>query len=167
MKILITAAVLLLMTFIMHIIWWRLRLPKNAFMALLSLFGSVLIGFSLYGYFHLAILAISIYQLTEFILLYASCALVYIILYSAIEQQSPTLLIIDYLRQFGANGCEEASLYSYIRPEDEMTKRLLLMEQSGLVKIINDCSILSPKGERMAALFYYGARLFGLKSGGG
>jgi hypothetical protein len=157
--VLLFAITLLLLAFVIHVFWWHIRMPRSATLALLFLFTTVIALFITFS-------SLTTHQLVELMLLYSSCALVYVILYSAIEQQSPTLAIVEFIHRFGEEGCDESALYQHVCPDEEMTKRLQVMQQSGWVKTHDGHSYLSQKGVYLATLFYYSSAIFGLRSGG-
>lgn len=157
--ILFTAVALLFFAFMTHIVWWRVKRPAHTTSALLLLF---------IGFFIIAIsaLSLSFIEVMRLGLLYISCALSYIILYSAIEQQSPTLAMIHYIDLHGEKGCDDESLAHSLCTKSEIMKRLTLMEQSDWLLQKNMRWYLTKKGRRLAYLFDYAAKLFGLKIGG-
>lgn len=107
MKVLIWGAVFLVITFFLHLLIWRLRLPKNPIKTLLFLFSSV-IGL---GIFFLSTYSLcSFTQYLHIILLFLSVALAYLILYSAIEADSPSLLIVMHIAKAGKAGLPENAL---------------------------------------------------------
>lgn len=154
---------LLFLSFAIHVLWWRVRMPARTTNALLLVFFCMPF-IVVYG-FHLQ----AAYTHTDMIrmgLLYTSCSLVYIILYSAIEQQSPTLRIIHFINHQGKSGCNNQSLISHLQANDEIKKRLELMEQGGWITPVQNRWQLTKKGWRIAFLFENTAAIFGIKSGG-
>ncbi len=153
---------LLLATFLIHVFWWRVNMPVRTIVALLSLFFSVMLMISIIAYTQ----HVPLDRIVQFALFYFSSALVYIILYTAIEHQSPTLCIIDKLHSAGKAGCAEAELYRALAVTEETERRLQSLENSHWVAIKEDRIFLTQKGELIARVFHCTARLFGLNLGG-
>ncbi len=103
--IMLAAGSLLFIAFLLHILWWRIRMPVTSTGVLLLVFfvtPIIIVSF--------CNMQMTMADFLRLILLYSSCALVYIILYSAIEQQSPTLAIVNTINSRGERGCEEDAL---------------------------------------------------------
>ena len=164
--ILISAFFLLFISFVVHVVWWRIKVPTNTTRVFLFIFTIVLImGLMLMQLLEL-INSYSWHDFMRFFLLYAGSALVYIILYSAIEQQSPTLALIDCISQHGEEGSDEESLKKIINPDKEIEARLLVMRNGRWLQSHDNIWRLTPTGKRIAYLFDYAAVLFGLSLGG-
>lgn len=151
--------ILALMTgFIIHVIWWRLAMPKNSTLALLTVFSANLCMFILRMHDTAFII--------PFVLLYWGCALVYIIMYSAIEQQSPTLAIVGLIHAAGEDGCSIQSLKDQLQPDAQIQKRLQLIAMSGMIAEQDDRWELTNKGKSWAGIFALSSIIFGLQRGG-
>ena len=90
----------------------------------------------------------------------------YIILYSAIDQQSPTMAIIHFLNRQGENGSDIETLIYQVCPANEINVRLQLMEDGGWIISYGHGWKLTNKGLLIAKLFENTAGIFGLKNGG-
>tara|TARA_R110000868_G_scaffold69306_11_gene204266 strand:+ start:615 stop:995 length:381 start_codon:yes stop_codon:yes gene_type:complete len=104
--------------------------------------------------------------LISFIILYSSSSLVYIILYSAIEQESPTLAIVNFINQTGNSSHDIQSLNTHFNASNEIKNRLTIMEQTGWLTLNGSSWSLTEKGRNIATIFEYAARIFGLNKGG-
>lgn len=167
MLIIIFSGIALLLSFFIHVLWWRKKMPLNTTSTLLFIFFGTLIGaIFLFACYAKTLVRAQFPEVLQFLMLYSSCALVYIILYSAIEQQSPTLAIIDYINQHGENGCDNQSLNRYLNASQELEKRLMLMEQGKWITLTNQGWQLTKKGIRIAQIFEVAAIIFGLNKGG-
>lgn len=147
--------------------WWRKNLPCQPTRALLFIFfGSFIVSLFIYCFFTKTFTILEFQKIIQFLLFYGSSALVYIILYSAIEQQSPTLAIIYYIVQSGKKGCDAELLKQHLNASNEIKIRLTLIEKSGWIFLSNKGWQLTEKGYQMAHLFKYAAIIFGLNKGG-
>jgi hypothetical protein len=124
---------LLAVAFAVHVVVWRLRVPARQGRALVAVFGVVgVAGFlfaSFVGPFDLSARPL---MLPVAVMTYVGCALVYLILFSAIEADSPTLTILGMIRRAGSMGVSEAVLAAALREHDVVRVRIDQMVADGL-----------------------------------
>ena len=109
----------LLVAFVVHLILWRLHLPKTQLKALLVIFAvvwalaalSILLGFVGAGSFAEGWLVGFLY----FCLIYWSAAFCYVITYSAMEGDSPTLSLTRHLHRTGEAGVSHEEIEDFFR----------------------------------------------------
>lgn len=150
------AATLLAFTIATHVTIWRIRVPARQTRALLVW---LLIGGPLT--FAAAWLAVepglpwspSSTDLLRIGLFHASMSLAYIVTYSAIEAQSPTLAIMTLVAEAGANGRTRADLDRIIDDEWLFGSRVSAAVRDGLLVAGRDVLVLTPKGRRVARMF--------------
>jgi hypothetical protein len=130
MKIFLTTFWLFLFSFAVHLIIWRLRLPRHQLKTLLFIFGAVLglwvLGFARHWTGILEVLHIALF--------YGSLSLCYVITYTAIEADSPTLSLIRFLAEAKTDGrsMEEIRLFMGLRPF--VRARLSALTHAGLIQ---------------------------------
>ena len=99
MRLFFTGTGLLTLAFLVHVVLWRVAVPKRQTRALLLIF--VLIPTAAAAALvsgQLPIFAgLSTPQALRLMLFYVSCSLAYICTYSAVDMPSPTLTIISYI----------------------------------------------------------------------
>jgi hypothetical protein len=166
MKVVLASGLLLGSSLLVHLVWWRISLPKRQTRALLVIFALVPVIVAVISGALLPSVHLSGAQATLVGLCDASCALTYIALYSAIEQQSPTLAIVSRLAAAGEAGCSEDELRLSFGQELPMANRLALMEQSAWLHADGDSLVLTDEGRFFARLFDRAANVFGLAKGG-
>src|SRR6202521_3942447 len=105
MTVLVMGIVLLALSLLTHLCVWRVRLPQRQIRALLVVFSITPAAVLLAGHLLRMVPALSAAEIVRVALFYASCSLVYIILYTAIEVQSPTLAIVMHVSRAGEEGC--------------------------------------------------------------
>jgi len=165
---LFTTMSLLFVSFILHVLWWRINMPHRSTIALLICFFGVLILAILYLCLFPSTFDYSLIDISKMILLYTSCTFVYIIVYSAVEDQSPTLAIAYYLKkQSHAGGCDDNSLNNFLKADAAIRRRIFSMEKSGFIQKNHDHWFLTKKGKFFASIFDYSAKIFGLRGIGG
>jgi hypothetical protein len=163
----LAAGILLLaVSFLVQLVVWRVALPRRQTHALLVLFGSapVLVVGIAWATGHAP--GFSAAQAFRVVLFYVSYALAYMVIYSAIENESPTLAIISHVAKAGAEGCDDADLSDRFGRGAAMTGRFALMESSGWVRSDGDRVRLSGEGRKYARFFDAAARIFGITKGG-
>ncbi|MEI6492355.1 MAG: hypothetical protein WCO94_07380 [Verrucomicrobiota bacterium] len=129
MRILLTSIFLLAGAWTLHLIIWRIHLPKRHIKALLIGFGIVLAG-----WLGLAVArSIPVLELFQVAMLYGSLALTYIITYTAIESDSPTLRLVRDLQKAGRAGLSVEDLERFVAARPFVKARLEALIYSGLV----------------------------------
>jgi len=167
MTVLLAGIGLLFLSFCAQLVFWRIFIPGRQIRALLVIF--VLVPLIAVGLLQITGMAevlarFSAAEIVRLAILYVSCALTYIVLYSAIEEQSPTLAIISYVA--GRSQCTGADLVERFGKGHELSQRIELLARSEFVRQEGDRYRLAPAGHRFAKLFDAANRLFGLESGG-
>lgn len=165
MRLFLTGLLLLLLAFFVHIVAWRVRLPRRPIRALVCIFAAtplvvVPIYFAIEPAFTDASGAVRI------LLFYVSCALVYVVLYSAIESKSPSLAIVSYLASRGSAGCAEADFADHVIDDEGISTRIAAMTAAKMIVVSNGQCTLTPAGRRWAKLFEFASTIFRLPLGG-
>lgn len=143
MSSLLLAAGALFIAWIVHLAIWRWRLPKAQLKALLVIFAVVwaiaallvLTSFVLFGSFLAGWLVGFLY----FCLIYWSAAFCYVITYSAMEGDSPTLSLTRHLHRRGDEGISHEEIEDFFlqrpfvgaRVKALVTDNVFIEEQSG------------------------------------
>jgi hypothetical protein len=159
MHVLLTGISLLGSTFLVHLLLWRIRLPQSHTMALLGVFTFTPL------ILYLLVRPAWTWELLHIALFYTSCTLVYINLYSLIEEESPTLSIIARIKT-APDGCTKEDLQKLFVDKNPLERRIGAMLSSGLLLRNNLSYTLTSKGQAIARIFTIAARIIGLKQGG-
>ena len=139
----LAAILVLLCAFVSHLLWWRVAVPTSQLKALLLVFliawcGAVAVvwfgdwrfvsfadGQTTVGFFY-------------FCLFYWSAALCYVITYSAMEGDSPTLSLTRHLHRKGAEGVSHGEIEEFFRQRPFVGARVkalvtdnIFIEESG------------------------------------
>ncbi len=162
MQVLIWGGIIFLLSFFIHIILWKIHLPKYQTAALLyifflTLFLSIvtlyffpkvgeLTGFSTpedcWSYLHLALFVMSL-------------TFAYIITYSALEADSPTLSILLMLNQAGPDGLEPVVLERFIDQRPFIGARMECLLHDNMAVLENGKYKTTPKGRWLAKLLLF------------
>ena len=167
MTVLLAGIGLLFLPFCVQLALWRIFIPRRQIRALLVIF--VLVPLIAVGVLQIVgmpdvLATLSAAEIIRLAIFYVSCALMYIVLYSAIEEQSPTLAIVSYVAK--RPQCTDADLVDKFGKGHELSSRIELLARSEFVRQESGRYRLSPAGQRFAKLFDAANRLFGLESGG-
>ena len=154
----VDGVVLLGVAFLVHLLAGH-RLPRSHTTALLGIFTLTPVVAYLLAKPSMT------WEIVQIGLFYMSCALVYIIAYSLIEEESPSLWIVTYVEKT-PNGCAGEELHVLFARKAPLEKRLAAMVDSGLLARNTSGYTLTRKGYRVALLFAQAARVIGLKQGG-
>jgi hypothetical protein len=163
-----------LVSFCIHLTVWRIKLPKRQTKTLLlimfSVLGAALLLLRTYGseltlsrgwpvpvsagdYLHLALLNISL-------------ILSYVITYSAIEADSPSLVIVMTVAAAGPGGIAESEFESFVNDDKLVKPRIRDLILDKMAYIDSGRYRLTTKGLIFARLFIFYRALLGRGKGG-
>lgn len=114
MNYLLTAILALFLAWILHLVLWRVRLPKAQLKTLLMIFLSVWVAAVVALLLSGAALS-GVFGFLYFSLIYWSAALCYVITYSAMEGDSPTLSLTRHLHRRGEEGVSHEEMEDFFR----------------------------------------------------
>jgi len=169
MRLFLAGLALLLLAFFVHIVAWRVHLPRRSTSALLCIFAAIPpIAVAIYSAIgpSPAFAEVSLPDAVRVLLFYVACSLVYICVYSAIEVQSPSLAIVLHVASSGGAGCAETDFADHIAGEDSVSTRLAAMEAGKMIVVDDGRYTLTPVGRRWAELFEFAGHIFRLPLGG-
>lgn len=147
---------------LLHLLLWRLRLPRRQTRALLLIYFGVLalaLGIRAVGPVNLA-------QDAQISLLVISFTLAYIITYSAVEADSPTLVMIRAIAAAGANGLAEHEFRERLSDAVLVQPRYDDLVRDGMATRDGDTYRITPKGARFVGVLTWYRRLLGGDKGG-
>jgi len=167
MRLFLAGLVLLLLAFFVHIVAWRLRLPRRSIRALLCIFAATpLVIAPIYFAIEPSPAFIDGSGAVRILLFYVSCALVYVVLYSAIESKSPSLAIVSYVASCSSAGCAEADFADHVVDDEGVSTRIAAMQAAQMIVVGDGQCTLTPAGRRWAELFEFASHIFRLPLGG-
>lgn len=115
--------------FLVHLVWWRVRLPKNQTRALLALFVCAWI----LGWVYTQDSPTP--ELVRSALLYFGLVVFYVTNYSALEHASPTLTIMGALGDAGERGLSYQEIMNQLAKSPSLGKRLEQLISGGSVSL--------------------------------
>lgn len=136
MSVFVAIVFLLGVLFAVHLLWWRIALPRRQRAVLLGLFligglalapiVALLLGWLGFG-------ALSFVQWLNVGLAVVAFALAYVVTYSALEADSPTLSLIRHIASAGADGVREEELREFMASRPFVGARLSALVEEGMV----------------------------------
>ena len=164
---------LLCLAFVLHVFIWRLRIPDRQGKAILIVFAATLV---------VAIIAITGISVSEgdwwgrlidqlmksvnWIAFYIICTLAYLISFTAIEADSPSLVMVEMIREAGERGIAPETLRNCIAKDNLVVPRISDLVRDKMVINKHDHLLLASKGKLLSQLFKYQRRLFRMGPGG-
>jgi hypothetical protein len=136
---------------LLHLLLWRLHKPKSPIKALLALFGGVIgaglaalyFGDTAFRSAGLAGLANPV-AYVHILLFFTSMACAYIVFYTVLEWDSPTLTLVMMIGRAGKSGFAEAEFIKHAEQIPFLESRMQDLRRSGILVEKNGRYVLSP-----------------------
>ncbi len=162
--------------FLAHWLLWRVWLPKRQIVALLWVFQGIFAVVLLWGWLvssgeasakpQAAFWPCDFWQWLHVALFYEAVSLAYIVAYSALEQDSPSMTIVVFVADAKGRGRTREELYSLIGQDFITGYRFDSMVHGGLIARVGDVYVLTSRGRFWAHLFRWYRKMFRLDLGG-
>lgn len=130
MKVCFSAVGLFLFSFLVHLIIWKIKLPRQQIKTLLMIFAAALALWVI----AFGARSAELVEILHVALFYGSISLCYVITYSAIEADSPTLSLIRFLADAKAAGRSRDEIRQFMALRPFVRARLAALERSGLIR---------------------------------
>jgi hypothetical protein len=163
MAVFLTTLVLFLGALGLHLIIWKIRLPKFHTRTLLILFGSVL-GIWLLS---LTLRPMSWPDAAHVCLSYISLSLCYVITYSAFEADSPTLSLIRHTYDAAGRGLSSEEVHLFLEKRPFVKARLAALIHDGLLREENGRYFAAGSGSAFFRVILMFRKLYGPMQEGG
>lgn len=157
------------LSFALHWIWWRVKLPRRQSAALLLLFTFVLaVGLAASQWW--APLADygprGFWACLQVAIFHIAMTFAYIIAYSALEERSPSMTLLVHVANARGGGRTRDELYAALSGVTPIESRLAAMTRDQMVVVDGRVYRITPKGRAWALTFGTWRRLIRLKKGG-
>ena len=172
MNILLWSFFLFVLSFITHLIVWKIKIPKRQTKTILQIFFGVWIIAVLFTRFNPDFPLFSFSAPAKFLdllhmaLFHTSLTLAYMITYSAMEADSPTLVMILKIASAGTEGLEKSELDKSLTDHILVIPRIQDLLRDKLALIRNGKYQLTPKGTLFARIFICYRNLLKAQQGG-
>ncbi|MEX1115017.1 MAG: hypothetical protein WEB53_07195, partial [Akkermansiaceae bacterium] len=157
--------------FVVHLAWWRMALPRRQRPVLLGLFlvgGAVLAPLAGWVCAHLGFAPLSWIEWANAGLAVISFALAYVVTYSALEADSPTLSLVRHIAAAGESGRQEEELRIFMAARPFVGARLSALVEEQMVEERGGKIILAEHSHTLFRLvLFYREKVLGLKAHGG
>lgn len=154
--------------FVMHLVWWRISLPRRQTAVLLGLFFAVLGAWLAVS--HVVpgrwFTAADRWQAIHVVVFHTACTLAYVVAYSALEHRSPSMTLLVAVADAGIEGCTPDELRGLLAGASPVEVRLEAMVQDGMLTPEGDGYRLAAKGHAWATVLSSWRRLLGMPPGG-
>lgn len=131
MMLLIPSFVTFAVAWSLHLAWWRVRMPGRPYRALIGLFLMTGLASALLAW--RCGLRLGPHDAIYGVLLYGLASLGYLITYSAIEGDSPTLSLVLFLHQAGPAGVSTAAMDEFFRQRPFAEARIQALVDDGVL----------------------------------
>jgi hypothetical protein len=143
--VLISGLALLAIALAIHVIWWRLKVPRRQpFMLAMLLLSVAVCGFAVIYAADLFSGELPLPRILLAFLLYGSGGVVYLIFFSAMEEDSPSLTLIRLISEAGPRGVHRDELMRVIERHSYIKVRIDMMVSDGM-------AVETPAGLRLAS----------------
>ncbi len=174
MIILFWGSALFVLAFFIHLVLWKVKLPKRQTKAILQIFFAVLfVGILvLWNLPDSPIIwgitpPVSLRGYIQISLFFISLTLAYIITYSAIEADSPSLVIVTAIEKAGSSGLDKKHFNELMTDEILIKPRLKDILLNKMAEMDGDKYVLTPKGTLFARIFVFYRTIMNVSRKGG
>lgn len=159
MNIIFSGGIVFIAGLLTQLILWKIRLPRNQTRALLVIF------FSLFALSFL-FLRYDIFQQLRYLIFTAALVFAYVTTYSAVEVDSPSLLLVLKVAQRGRAGMKRDDVMKTFSDETVLLPRLEDLIAGGMAARSGEKIMLTPRGRLLCDIFIFFRRLLGAPKGG-
>lgn len=172
MNVLIWSLFLLIIAFGVHLLLWKISLPKRQTKVLLQVFfGSWIVAvlwarfnptFTLFGF----PVPLHITDYLHMAVFHTSFTLAYMITYSALEADSPTLVMIRAIEKAGTAGLEKLKLEEALNDDILVKPRVRDLLRDQMVYMCQEKYMLTSKGKLFVGIFKFYRDILRASKGG-
>lgn len=173
MAVLVYGSLLFGFAFVLHIVCWRIRLPKRQTKVLLLIFfGFLCVGSFIFQRYTLKISIFGLHppadvsEYFQLVIYFTSLTLAYMITYSAIEADSPSLLMVMRISDMGNSGLSKEELRRNMKDSILVEPRIKDLLIDKMARTNKERYVLTRKGFLMARLFTFYRNLMRADKGG-
>lgn len=162
MKILVWTSTAFLTAFLVHIIIWKIQVPKKQTISLIKIFFSTLTIFFIILYY----LRSDIFEYINVFIFFISLTFAYLFTYTALEADSPSLLMIMEIANAGFSGLSKEKLEKSMNDNLLVKPRIQDLARDNFVIIKNGKYKLTKSGRVFVSIFIAYRKLLNAPKGG-
>lgn len=169
MRVLSVAIVLLSSAFLVHWLVWRIAMPRRQTAALLVIFLAVLIaGIPILSWGNPALgLALhSPWECLHVAILHIAVTLAYVVVYSALEERSPSMTILSFVNEAKSAGRSREEIIHVLQGASPVEIRLDAAVRDRMLAETEGRCALTPKGRVWAISYEWLRKFLGFSRGG-
>lgn len=172
MKVLFWGLCLVALAFVLHLIVWKIHLPKRQIKTMLLMFFGTLIFGSAFLWTHPAISLFGIgvpdgwIEYVRIALLFTAFTLAYMITYTGLEADSPSLVMALSISQAGPEGLSKNVFFQQMTDDILIKPRVRDLVTDKMAYLDGDTYRLTPKGILLANIFVVYRSILGAGKGG-
>lgn len=173
MTVLVYGLILFCLSFLLHVVLWKIKLPKRQTKGLLQIFFGTLIGGlfvlwinSQYFYFFVMYVPNTFIEYLHISVLFISLAFVYVVTYPAIEADSPSLVMIMTIANAGVNGLDKKEFERILNDDLLVKPRLKDIIADKMAYLESGKYKLTPKGILLTYIFVIYRKILNAPKGG-
>ncbi len=173
MKVLFWGLTIFCLSFLLHLVIWKIHLPKRQTDTLLQIFfGGLIIGVLILWGIQDFMPLLGTYipeDLSEYLhisLFVISLTLAYVITYSGLEADSPSLVMIMTIANAGSDGLAKKSFMQTMSDETLVKPRIMDLVRDKMVYMDKDRYKPTLKGSLFVLIFILYRKLLNLQKGG-
>ncbi len=174
MRVLEMGLFLFFLAFLLHLIIWKVRMPKRQTKTVLQIFFGVLISGIIFLYISQSALLkggfFSFKSFTEYFhisIFFTALTLAYIITYSALEADSPSLVMVMLILNAGPNGLDKRAFTQHLNDDLLIKPRIEDLLRDKLVYQDGEKYLLTSKGKSFVNIITFYRKLINVPVKGG
>ena len=170
MKVFLWGSSLFCFAVLLHLVIWKIRLPKNQLAALLKIFFLVFVAWLTFtlaqysGYIPNYIEPLSFPELIYISLFLISLCLSYVAAYSTVEADSPSLKITMTIYNTGLTGLDKHDLIRLFNMDKFIKSRVNRLIEDRMINMEDGKYTISPKGRLLMNIVVYYRKFLGARS---
>lgn len=169
MRVACAATVLFATAFVLHWLWWRVRVPQRQSAAIMLLFFGVL-AVGLGALHSVAVFNAwgpwGLWPSLHIALFHTAMTLGYVVAYSILEERSPSMTLLVFVADSADRGRSREELHAVLAGLTPVETRIAAMVRDGMIEPDGDGYRITPKGRAWAVTFGTWHRLIRLAKGG-
>jgi len=172
MKVLFWGLFLVALAFVLHLIVWKIHLPKRQTKIMLLMFFGTLIAGSAFLWTHPAFSLFGVaapdgsIEYVRIALLFTAFTLAYMITYSGLEADSPSLVMVLSIDQAGPEGLSKQIFFQQMTDDILIKPRVRDLLTDKMAYLDGNTYRLTPKGVLLAKIFVVYRSILGAGKGG-
>lgn len=161
MKIFVWTLAFFLTAFLIHLVIWKIKVPKKQTLSLIIIFFSILIFYSVILYSK-----INFFEYINILIFFISLIFAYLLTYTALEADSPSLLIIMEIVNAGSMGLPKEKFEKSMNDDLLVKPRIQDLVRDHFVSIENGKYKLTRSGKVFVSIFIAYRKLLNAPKGG-